>query len=155
MNISNVDIDLNSLFKLSYSFDALKLMLGNIGKNQTAMVDKINELDEELKKMKKKNEELEKAVTQNQSITDKKFKSFEVVITNMRKGKDKKAEKTKESKEEKKETKSAKEEVSKKEESKQEEKKTDSAPSEEKKETKVDADFFELIDSMYKERSDD
>ena len=38
---------------------------------------------------------------------------------------------------------------------KQEEKKTDSAPSEEKKETKVDADFFELIDSMYKERSDD
>lgn len=141
MNISNVDIDLNSLFKLSYSFDALKLMLGNIGKNQTAMVDKINELDEELKKMKKKNEELEKAVTQNQSITDKKFKSFEVVITNMRKGKDKKAEKTKESKEEKKpkeekkETKSAKEEVSKKEESKQEEKKTESAPSEEKKET--------------------
>ena len=135
MIISNVDIDLNSLFNLSYSFDALKLMLGNIGKNQTAMVDKINELDEELKKMKKKNEELEKAVTQNQSITDKKFKSFEVVITNMRKGKDKKAEKTKESKEEKKETKSAKEEVSKKEESKQEEKKTESAPSEEKKET--------------------
>ena len=113
MNISNVDIDLDSLFKLSYSFDALKLMLGNMGKNQTAMVDKINELDEELKKMKKKNEELEKAVTQNQSITDKKFKSFEVVITNMRKGKDKKAERTKESKEqkeEKKETKVTKEE---------------------------------------------
>ena len=111
MNISNVDIDLNSLFNLSYSFDALKLMLGNIGKNQTAMVDKINELDEELKKMKKKNEELEKAVTQNQSITDKKFKSFEVVITNMRKGKDKKAEKTKESKEEKKPKEEKKEKV--------------------------------------------
>lgn len=30
-----------------------------------------------------------------------------------------------------------------------------SKKSEEKKETKVDADFFELIDSMYKERSDD
>ena len=30
-----------------------------------------------------------------------------------------------------------------------------SKKNEEKKETKVDADFFELIDSMYKERSDD
>ena len=113
MNISNVDIDLNSLFNLSYNFDALKLMLGNLAKNQTSMVDKINQLEEELNKIKKKDEELEKAVTQNQSMNDRKFKSVEIVLTNMKKGKDKKGDKQKDEKKKEKEQKSQKEEIKK------------------------------------------
>ena len=113
MNISNVDIDLNSLFNLSYNFDALKLMLGNLAKNQTYMVDKINQLEEELNKIKKKDEELEKAVTQNQSMNDRKFKSVEIVLTNMKKGKDKKGDKQKDEKKKEKEQKSQKEEIKK------------------------------------------
>ena len=113
MNISNVDIDLNSLFNLSYNFDSLKLMLGNLAKNQTSMVDKINQLEEELNKIKKKDEELEKAVTQNQSMNDRKFKSVEIVLTNMKKGKDKKGDKQKDEKKKEKEQKYQKEEIKK------------------------------------------
>ena len=109
MNISNVDIDLNSLFNLSYNFDALKLMLGNLAKNQTSMVDKINQLEEELNKIKKKDEELEKAVTQNKTMKDRKFKSIEIVITKIKKGKDKKKNKQKDEKKKEKEQKSQKE----------------------------------------------
>ena len=68
-NINNIlepiDIDLDKLFSLSYTFDNLKSFMKNIIKNQQIIADKINDLE---KKSSMQNEE------------NKKFHIFQVKI---------------------------------------------------------------------------
>ena len=80
MNIMKADIDLNSLFNFTYSFDQLKLMLEMLLSNQNTMVNKINELEQRFKDSEDKNEELRKAVNEKQILYEKKIKSVETYL---------------------------------------------------------------------------
>ena len=46
--MEKIDIDLNSLFNLSYNFENLKLLLTNISKNQDLFESKLNGIEERL-----------------------------------------------------------------------------------------------------------
>lgn len=50
--LESIDIDLNKLFSLSYTFDNLKSFMSSLSKNQSLMTDKINELENNLKQQK-------------------------------------------------------------------------------------------------------
>ena len=74
------DIDLNSLFNFTYSFDQLKVMIEMLLNNQNTMVSKINELEQRFKESESKNEDLYKAVNEKQVMCEKKIQSVEMYI---------------------------------------------------------------------------
>ena len=74
------DIDLNSLFNFTYSFDQLKVMIEMLLNNQNTMVNKINELEQSFKESESKNEDLYKAVNEKQVMYEKKIQSVEMYI---------------------------------------------------------------------------
>ena len=80
MNIMKADIDLNSLFNFTYSFDQLKVMIEMLLNNQNTMVNKINELEQSFKESESKNEDLYKAVNEKQVMYEKKIQSVETYI---------------------------------------------------------------------------
>ena len=80
MNITKVDVDLNSLFNLTYSFDHLKLMLESMLSNQNAMADKINELEQRFNDSDAKNDDLRRTVTEKQTLYEKKIRSVETYL---------------------------------------------------------------------------
>ena len=80
MNIMKADIDLNSLFNFTYSFDQLKVMIEMLLNNQNTMVSKINELEQSFKESESKNEDLYKAVNEKQVMYEKKIQSVEMYI---------------------------------------------------------------------------
>ena len=80
MNITKVDVDMNSLFNLTYSFDHLKLMLESMLNNQNAMVDKINELENRFNESDAKNDDLRRTVTEKQTLYEKKIRSVETYL---------------------------------------------------------------------------
>ena len=80
MNIMKADIDLNSLFNFTYSFDQLKLMIEMLINNQNTMVNKINELEQRFNESEDKNDDLYKAVNEKQMVYEKKIQSVEVYL---------------------------------------------------------------------------
>ena len=80
MNITKVDVDMNSLFNLTYSFEHLKLMLESMLNNQNAMVDKINELENRFNESDAKNDDLRRTVTEKQTLYEKKIRSVETYL---------------------------------------------------------------------------
>ena len=75
--MEKIDIDLNSLFNLSYNFENLKLLLTKISKNQDLFETKINEIENKLNNLElnppkeitqEKPEKLEKSVLDNNDI---------------------------------------------------------------------------------------
>ena len=53
--MEEINLDLNNLFNLSYSFEGLKLLLTSIAKNQEKMMEKIKLLENEYKNNEKSN----------------------------------------------------------------------------------------------------
>ena len=51
--MQKINVDLNSLFNLSYNFENLKLLLTNIGKNQDLFENRMKELEKNIKENKK------------------------------------------------------------------------------------------------------
>lgn len=80
MNITKVDVDMNSLFNLTYSFEHLKLMLESMLNNQNAMVDKINELENRFNESDAKNDDLRRSITEKQTLYEKKIRSVETYL---------------------------------------------------------------------------
>ena len=80
MNITKVDVDMNSLFNLTYSFEHLKLMLESMLNNQNAMVDKINELERRFNESDTKNDDLRRSITEKQTLYEKKIRSVETYL---------------------------------------------------------------------------
>ena len=75
--MEKIDIDLNSLFNLSYNFENLKLLLTKISKNQDLFETKINEIENKLNNLElnppkeltqEKPEKLEKSILDNNDI---------------------------------------------------------------------------------------
>ncbi len=62
--MEEINLDLNNLFNLSYSFEGLKLLLTSIAKNQGKMMEKIKILESKTKI----NEEINKINTQESEI---------------------------------------------------------------------------------------
>ena len=54
--MEEINLDLNNLFNLSYSFEGLKLLLTSIAKNQDKMIQKIKEIENNQKLNEKRNE---------------------------------------------------------------------------------------------------
>ena len=52
IKLEQIDVDINKLFSLSYTFDNLKLIMNTLLENQNIMSKKINELEKELKEQK-------------------------------------------------------------------------------------------------------
>ena len=53
--MEEINLDLNNLFNLSYSFEGLKLLLTSIAKNQDKMIQKIKEIENNQKLNEKRN----------------------------------------------------------------------------------------------------
>ena len=68
--MEEINLDLNNLFNLSYSFEGLKLLLTSIAKNQGKMMEKIKILESKTKI----NEEINKINTQESEIQVKEEK---------------------------------------------------------------------------------
>jgi len=75
--LEQVNIDLNKLFSLSYTFDNLKSFISSISKNQSLMSEKINELEDKLKQQ----VDINKKYQENIMKIDKKLVSIESKIT--------------------------------------------------------------------------
>jgi peptidoglycan hydrolase CwlO-like protein len=60
--VENIDIDLNSLFNLTYNFDLLKQTLEKILKNQKNHTELIKDLQDKIKEKDKKIDEMENKV---------------------------------------------------------------------------------------------
>ena len=75
--LQQVNIDLNKLFSLSYTFDNLKSFISSISKNQSLMSEKINELEDKLKQQ----VDINKKYQENIMKIDKKLVSIESKIT--------------------------------------------------------------------------
>ena len=85
--MEKIDIDLNSLFNLSYNFENLKLLLTKISKNQDLFETKINEIENKLNNLElnppkeitqEKPEKLEKSILDNNDIKiTRDFKRFQ------------------------------------------------------------------------------
>ena len=52
IKLKEIDIDINQLFSLSYTFDNLKLIMNTLIENQNIMTKKINDLENNLKEQK-------------------------------------------------------------------------------------------------------
>ena len=74
--LEQVNIDLNKLFSLSYTFDNLKSFISSISKNQSLMSEKINELEDKLKQQ----VDINKKYQENIMKIDKKLVSIESKI---------------------------------------------------------------------------
>ena len=89
-----IDIDLDKLFSLSYTFDNLKSFMKNIIKNQQIIADKINELEKKSTQQKEEN----KKYQYYQNNFEKRLKSIEInnakVKKEMQNAKAKKEEET-------------------------------------------------------------
>ena len=88
--MEKIDIDLNSLFNLSYNFENLKLLLTKISKNQDLFETKINEIENKLNNLElnppkeitqekpEKPEKIEKSILDNNDIKiTRDFKRFQ------------------------------------------------------------------------------
>ena len=75
--LEQVNIDLNKLFSLSYTFDNLKSFISSLSKNQSLMSEKINELEDKLKQQ----VDINKKHQDNIMNIDKKLASIESKIT--------------------------------------------------------------------------
>ena len=53
--MEEINLDLNNLFNLSYSFEGLKLLLTSFAKNQDKMIQKIKEIENNQKLNEKRN----------------------------------------------------------------------------------------------------
>ena len=69
-----IDIDLDKLFSLSYTFDNLKSFMKHIIKNQQTIADKINELERKASQQKEDN----KKYQMFQNNIDRRLKSIEI-----------------------------------------------------------------------------
>ena len=56
-----INVDLNKLFSLSYTFENLKSFMSSLSKNQSLMSDKINELETKLVAQKEINNKYQKS----------------------------------------------------------------------------------------------
>ena len=84
MILESIDIDLNKLFSLSYTFDNLKSFMSSLLKNQSLITDKINELENKLKQQ----IEINKNNNIKQNNYENKLQSLETyIIGNNNKGK--------------------------------------------------------------------
>ena len=71
ITLNQIDLDINNLFSLSYTFDNLKLFMKTLLENQNIMSSKLNELEKSLKEEKEK--------SKNQITTlEKKIKSISI-----------------------------------------------------------------------------
>ena len=69
IKLEQIDVDINKLFSLSYTFDNLKLIMNTLLENQNIMSAKINELEQNIKDQKEQ--------SKNQiNILEKKKKSL-------------------------------------------------------------------------------
>ena len=71
ITLNQIDLDINNLFSLSYTFDNLKLFMKTLLENQNIMSSKLNELEKSL------NEEKEKSKNQITTL-EKKIKSISI-----------------------------------------------------------------------------
>ena len=79
--LETIDIDLNKLFSLTYTFDNLKSFMSSLSKNQSLMSDKINELEDKLKQqidINKNYETLIKSLESNIKKVNKKEKKIKL-----------------------------------------------------------------------------
>ena len=98
-SVEPINVDLNQLFSLSYTFDNLKSLMNKLLENQKTMVDKINDLN---KKCKHGEAETKKLQTQIIPAMDKKIKLLESIISRHKKESKKKDTEIQEEKPEKK-----------------------------------------------------
>ena len=54
ITLNQIDLDINNLFSLSYTFDNLKLFMKTLLENQNIMSSKLNELEKSLNEQKEK-----------------------------------------------------------------------------------------------------
>ena len=74
--LEQINLDLNKLFSLSYTFDNLKSFISSLSKNQSLMTEKINELEDKLKQQ----NDINKKYQDNIMNIDKKLVSIESKI---------------------------------------------------------------------------
>ena len=56
IKLEQIDVDIDKLFSLSYTFDNLKLFMNTLLENQNIMSSKINELERNLKEQKEQSQ---------------------------------------------------------------------------------------------------
>ena len=72
--MEEINLDLNNIFKLSYNFEGLKILLTSIAKNQDMMMERIKKLENKSPQIEKVNEESSKPIQTEQ----KKFKEKQI-----------------------------------------------------------------------------
>jgi hypothetical protein len=60
--MEEINLDLNNIFKLSYNFEGLKILLTSIAKNQDMMMERIKKLENKSPQIEKVNEESSKPI---------------------------------------------------------------------------------------------
>ncbi|MCQ2819871.1 MAG: hypothetical protein MJ252_21610 [archaeon] len=94
MDLKEVNVDLNTLFNLtvSYNFESLKLYLTTLNENQKEMTKTIEDLQNKLKKANEQHEAFQRAVIQNQGVTDRRIKQLEAALKYIKESKKKEEE---------------------------------------------------------------
>jgi len=73
--MEEINLDLNNIFKLSYNFEGLKILLTSIAKNQDMMMERIKKLENKSPQIEKVNEESSKPIqTEEKQIKEKQIK---------------------------------------------------------------------------------
>ena len=73
--MEEINLDLNNIFKLSYNFEGLKILLTSIAKNQDMMMERIKKLENKSPQIEKVNEESSKPIqTEQKKLKEKQIK---------------------------------------------------------------------------------